>query len=141
MTRKTAKRKKGASEAPSEVPRETTTSEPVQPEETQSIHSKSRVDSTNVGRGASPEVDEHDSTPTTPHTTPSSEPRRRQDDEESDPFGVDFDASPEPFAFRNDEPRRHESISEDEAEADVMYDVVYTQKQHGVMLLSSIYVC
>jgi hypothetical protein len=76
MTRKTAKRKKGASEAPSEVPRESTASEPGQPEETQSI--ESRVDSINVGRGASPEVEEHDPTSATPvesaHISPSSKP-------------------------------------------------------------------
>jgi hypothetical protein len=82
MTRKTAKRKKGAFEAPLEVPQETTASEPVQPEETQSIPNESRVDSMNVGRGASSEVEEHDPTPGTPvesaYTTPSSEPRRRQ---------------------------------------------------------------
>jgi hypothetical protein len=37
VTRKTAKRKKGASEAPLKVPQETTVSEPVQPEETQGV--------------------------------------------------------------------------------------------------------
>jgi hypothetical protein len=55
------------------------------------------------------------------HTNPSSEPRRRQDDEKSDPFDVDFDESPEPVAFQDDEPRRRESISEDEAEADAYF--------------------
>jgi hypothetical protein len=65
MTRKTAKRKKGVSEDPCEVPRETTASEPVQTKETQSIPNESRIDSVNVGRGASSEVEEHDPTPVT----------------------------------------------------------------------------
>jgi hypothetical protein len=116
VPRVTAKRKKGASEISRFHGR---------PEETQSAADESRADSVNGGRRASPEVDEHDPTPATPvesvHTTPSSEPRGRQDDEESDPFDVGFDESPRPLAFRHDEPRRHESISEDEAEADAYF--------------------
>jgi hypothetical protein len=95
MTRKTAKRRKSDSVTPLELPRETTASEPVQPEETQGIPDESREESANVGYEASAEVEEHDPTPPTPvesaHTTPSSESRRRQEDEESDPFDVDFD--------------------------------------------------
>jgi hypothetical protein len=54
------------------------------------------------------------------HTTPS-EPPRRQNDEESDPFDVDFEDSPGLFVFRDDEPRRRDSISEDEAETDAYF--------------------
>jgi hypothetical protein len=54
-----------------------------------------------VVREASNDVDELDPTPATPvesaHTNPSSGPQRRQEDEESDPFDVDFDESPELF--------------------------------------------
>jgi hypothetical protein len=74
----TAKRKKSDSSVPLEVPRETTASEPVQPEKPQGIPDDSREESTNVGREASAEVEKHDPTPVTPvesaHTTPSSEP-------------------------------------------------------------------
>jgi hypothetical protein len=51
-------------------------------------------------------------------STPSFEPPRRQDDEESDPFDVDFD---EMSMSRDNEPRRQDSISEDEAEADAYF--------------------
>jgi hypothetical protein len=44
----------------------TTASEPLQPEETQGIPDESREESTNVGREASAEVEEHDPTPATP---------------------------------------------------------------------------
>jgi hypothetical protein len=125
MTRKTAKRRKSDSSVPLEVPRETTASEPVQPEETQGIPDESRKESTHVGREASAGVEEHDPTPATPvesaHTTPSSEPRRRQDDEESDPFDVDFDESPDRFTYPDDEYQRHRSFSEDEAESDAYF--------------------
>jgi hypothetical protein len=77
MTRKTTKRQKNDSPVPLELSRETTASEPVQPGETQGIPDKSREESTNVGHEASAKVEEHD-------PTPSSEPRRRQEDEESD---------------------------------------------------------
>jgi hypothetical protein len=97
----------------------------VQREETQSIPDESREDSMNVGRGASPEVEEHDPTPATPvesaHTTPASEPRRRQDDAESDPFDVDFDESADPFTYRDDERPRQRLFPEDEAEADAYF--------------------
>jgi hypothetical protein len=125
ITRKTAKRRKSDSSVPLKFSRETTASEPVQPEETQGIPDESREESTNMGREASAGVDEHDPTPATPvesaHTTPSSEPRRRQEDEESDPFYVDFDESPEPFTYRDDERQRQRSFSEDEAEADAYF--------------------
>jgi hypothetical protein len=79
---------------PLENRQETTASESVQPEETQGIPDESREESANVDYEASTEVAEHDSTPATPvesvHATPSSEPRRRREDEESDPFDVDF---------------------------------------------------
>jgi hypothetical protein len=65
-----------------------------------------------------PRRQKRDSTPTQIHTTPPSEPPKRQDDEESDPFDVDFDKSPVISVIREDEPRRRDSISEDEAEAD-----------------------
>jgi hypothetical protein len=35
---------------------------------------------------------------------------------ESDPFDVDFDESPDPFTYRDDERQRQLSFSEDEAE-------------------------
>jgi hypothetical protein len=120
MTWKTAKRRKNDSSAPLELSRETTASEPVQPWETQGNLDESREESTNVGREASAEVEEHDPTPATPvesaHTTPSSEPRRWQEDEESDPFDVDFDEDSDPFVFRDDERPRQRSFSEEEAE-------------------------
>jgi hypothetical protein len=97
----------------------------VQPEETQGIPDESWEEFKKVGREASAGVDEHDPTPATPvksaHTTPSSEPRRRQEDEESDPFDVDFDESPDPFTYRDDERQRQRSFSEDEAEADAYF--------------------
>jgi hypothetical protein len=100
-------------------------SEHVQPEETQGIPDESREESTNVGYEASAEVEEHDPTPTTPvesaHTTLSSEPRRRQEDEESDPFDVDFVKGSDPFIFRDDERPRQMSFSEAEAEADAYF--------------------
>jgi hypothetical protein len=80
------------------------------------------TNSLNVGRVASSDVENRDSTPATPvesiHTIPPSEPPKRQDDEKSDPFDVDFDESPVISVIREDEPRRPDSISEDEAEAD-----------------------
>jgi hypothetical protein len=106
MPRKTTKRRKSDSSVPLEVPRETTVSEPMQPEETQGIPDKSREESINLGHDASVDVEEHDPTPATPvesvHTTPSSEPRRRQEDEESDPFDVDFDEGSDPYMYQND---------------------------------------
>jgi hypothetical protein len=66
MTRKTAKRRKNDSLASSELSRETTASEPVQPGKNQGIPDESREESTNVGREASAEVEEHDPTPATP---------------------------------------------------------------------------
>jgi hypothetical protein len=47
-----------------------------------------------------------------------SEPPKRQDYEKLDPFDVDFDESLVISEIREDEPRRRDSISEDEAEAD-----------------------
>jgi hypothetical protein len=98
----------------------------VQPEETQSILDEPREDFMNVGRGASPEVEEHDPTPATPvesaHTTPSYQSRRRQDDFDVDvDVDIDFDESPELFTYRDDECSRQRSISEDEAEADACF--------------------
>jgi hypothetical protein len=58
------------------------------------------------------------------HTTPSSEPRRRQEDEESDPFDVDFNESSDDellFLYRDDERQRQRSFSEDESEADAYF--------------------
>jgi hypothetical protein len=125
MTRKTAKRQKNDSSIPLELSLETTATEPVQPEETQGIPDDSREESTNMGREASAEVEEHDPTSATPvesaHTTPSSEPRRRQEDEESDPFDVDFNKGSDPFIFRDDERPRQRSFSEEEAEADAYF--------------------
>jgi hypothetical protein len=101
MPRETAKQRQSDASVPVEVPRETTVSEPVQPEETQGIPEESREESANVGYEASAEVEEHDPTPKTPvesaHTNPLSEPRRRQEDEESDPFDVNFDEGSDPF--------------------------------------------
>jgi hypothetical protein len=98
-----------------------TASEPVQPEDTQGILDESWEESVNMGREASTEVEEHDPTPATPvesaHTTPSSEPRRRREDED------DFDESPDPFLYRDDERLRQRSFSEDEAEAVVLKTV------------------
>jgi hypothetical protein len=130
MTRTTAKRRKSDSSVPLKVPRETTASKPVQPEETQGISDESREQSTNVGREASTGVEEHDPTPATPvesaHTTPSSEPRRRQEDEESDSFDIDFDESPDPFTYRVDERQRQWSFSEYKAEADAYFKLYVT---------------
>jgi hypothetical protein len=42
-------------------------------------------------------------------------------DEELDPFDVDFDESPGTYVFRDDELRRQDSISEYEAEADAYF--------------------
>jgi hypothetical protein len=73
----------------------------------------------------SAEVEEHDPTLATPvesaHTTPSSKPRRRQEDEESDPFDVDFDEGSDSFVFRDDERPRQRSFSEEEVEADAYF--------------------
>jgi hypothetical protein len=77
MTRKTAKRWKGDSSVPLEVSRETTASEPVQPEETQGIPDKSREESVNMGWEASTEVEEHDPTPATPLRHPNREGGKR----------------------------------------------------------------
>jgi hypothetical protein len=110
MPRKTTKRQKSDSSVPLEVPRETTASEPVQPEETQGVPDESREGSVIVDHDESAEVEEHDATPATPvelaHTTPSSVPRRRQEDEESDPFDVDFNEDSDPFSFRDERPRQ-----------------------------------
>jgi hypothetical protein len=93
----------------------------VQPTEIQSFSHGFWTNSVNVCRGASPEGEKRDSTPATPvestSSTPSFEPPRRQDDEESDPFDVNFDENPGIF----NEPRRQHSISEDEAEADAYF--------------------
>jgi hypothetical protein len=125
MTWKTAKRRKNDSSVPLELSRETTASEPVQLGETQGIPDESRDESTNVGREASAEVEENNPTPATPveftHTTPLSEPRRRQEDEESDPFDVDFDEDSGPFVFRDDERPRQRSFSEEDVEANAYF--------------------
>jgi hypothetical protein len=63
------------------------------------------------------------------HTTPSSEPRRRQEDEESDPFDVDFNDDSDPFSFRDERPRQR-SFSEDEAEADAYFKKYVTNSFH-----------
>jgi hypothetical protein len=87
-----------------------------------------------VGYEASAEVEEHDPTLATPvesaYTTPSSEPRRRQEDEESDPFDVDLDEGSDPFIFRDDERPRQRSFSEDEAEADPYFKQYFTTSFH-----------
>jgi hypothetical protein len=127
MTRKTAKRRKNDSSVPLELSRETTALEPVQPGETQGIPDESREESTNVGREASAEVE---GTVESAHTTPSSEPRRRQKDEESDPFDVDFDEDSDPFVFRDDERPRQRSFSEEEAEANAYFKQYVTTSFH-----------
>jgi hypothetical protein len=120
-----AKRQKNDSPVPLELSLETTASEPVQLGETQSVPDKSQEESSNMGREASADVDEHDPTLATPvesaHTTPPSKPRRRQEDEESDPFYVDFDEDSDPFILRDDERPRQRSFSEEEGEADAFF--------------------
>jgi hypothetical protein len=134
MPRKTTKRRKSDSSVPLEVPRETTVSEPVQPDKTQGITDESREEAINLGHDASVDVEEHDPTPATPvrsvHITPSSEPRRRQEDEESDPFDVDFDEGSEPYMYQNDERPRQLSFSEYEAEADAYFKQYVTTSIH-----------
>jgi hypothetical protein len=101
----------------------------VQPEETQGFLDEYREESVIVDYDESAEVEGHDPTPATlvesAHTSPSSVPRRRQEDEESDPFGVDFD----PFSFRDERPRQR-SFSEDEAEADAYFKQYLTTSFH-----------
>jgi hypothetical protein len=127
------KRRKSDSSVPLEVPQETTASEPVQPEETHGSPDKSREESVIVDYNESAEVEERDPTPATPvessHTTPSSVPRRRQEDEESDPFDVDFNEESDIFSFRDERPRQR-SFSEDEAEADAYFKKYVTTSFH-----------
>jgi hypothetical protein len=106
----------------------------VQPEETQGIPDESREESANVGYEASAEAEEHDPTPATPvesaQTTLSSEPRRRQEDEESNLFDVDFNEGSDPFSFQDDEHPRQRSFSGDEVEAHayLRYDFVSSKR-------------
>jgi hypothetical protein len=94
MPQKTTKRKNIDSSIPLEAPQTTTASEPVQPEETQGFIEKSKEEFISVDLNESEEVDEYEPTPATPvesaHTTPSPVPRGRQEDEESEHFGADF---------------------------------------------------
>jgi hypothetical protein len=87
-----------------------------------------------VGYDASTEVEEHDPTPAPPvesaHNTPSSKPRRWLEDEESDPFDVDFDEGSDPFIFRDDERPRQRSFSEEKAEADAYFKQYVTTSFH-----------
>jgi hypothetical protein len=125
MPRKTTKRKNIDSSIPLEAPQETTASEPVQPEETQVFIEKSREESISVDYNESEEVYERDPTPTTPvesaHTSPSPVPRGRQEDEESEQFGADFQESDRP---------RQRSFSEDEAETEAYFKKYGTTTFH-----------
>jgi hypothetical protein len=105
---------------PLEDPQGTTASEPVQPEETQGLPEESREEAVSLDYKESV-VDEREPTPTTPvelaHTTPSSVPRGRQEDVESDIFGDDRSDT---FFWRDERPKQR-SFSEDEAEAEVYF--------------------
>jgi hypothetical protein len=102
MPRKTTKRKNSDSSIPLEAPQETTASEPVQPEEAQGLPKEYREESISVDYNEPEEVDERDPTPATlvesAHTTPSSVPRGRQEDEESDLFGANFNEKSDTFS-------------------------------------------
>jgi hypothetical protein len=126
MPRRTTKRKKSDSSIPLEAPKENTASEPVQPEETQGLREESREESVSVDYNES-DVDEREPTPATPvesaHTTPSPVPRGRQEDDESDMFGDDFNERSDTFLWRDERPRQR-LFSEDEAEAEAYFKYV-----------------
>jgi hypothetical protein len=137
VTRKTAKRKKGASEAPPEVPKETTVSEPVQPEKTPRFW----TNSLNVVHESSIYIEKRDSAPATSaesiHTTPTYEPPKEQYDEESeDPFDVDFDESPVIPLSREEDPRRQDTSHEDKAESDEYFKQYLTASFHPVKIMA-----
>jgi hypothetical protein len=98
---------------PLEDPQGITASEPVQPD--QGLPEESPEESVGVDYKES-DVDEREPTPATPvesaHTTPSSVPRGRQEDEESDIFGDDRSDK----LFWRDERPKQRSFSEDDAE-------------------------
>jgi hypothetical protein len=114
---------------PLEDPQETTVTEPVQPEETQGLPERSREGSVSVDYNES-DVDEHEPTPATPvesaHTTPSSVPRGRQEDEKSDIFADDRSGT---FLWC-DERQKQRSFSEDEAEAEAYFKQYVTSSFH-----------
>jgi hypothetical protein len=104
----------------------------VQHEETQGFIEESWEESISVDYNESEEVDEHEPTPATPvesaHTTPSPVPRGRQEDEEPEQFGADFQES-DPFS-RWDERPRQRSFSEDEADAEAYFMKYVTTTFH-----------
>jgi hypothetical protein len=106
---KASKRKKEASEAPPEVPQETTVSEHVQPEETQGVSRGFWTNSLNIGRAPSTDIEKRDSAPAPAesiHTTPTYEPPKEQYDEKlADPFDADFDESRVISLSREEDPR------------------------------------
>jgi hypothetical protein len=112
-----------------EDPQGTTVTEPVQPEETQGLPEESQEESVSVDYTES-DVDAHEPTPATPvesaHTTPSSAPRRRQEDEESDIFADDRSDT---FFWRDERPKQR-SFAEDEAEAEAYFKQYVTSSFH-----------
>jgi hypothetical protein len=129
MPRRTTKRKKNDSSMPLEDPQGTTASKPVQPEETQGLPEESREEAVSVDYKES-DVDEREPTPAMPvesaHTTPSSVPRGRQEDEESDIFCDDRSDT----CFWRDERPKLRSFSEDEAEAEAYFKQYVTSTFH-----------
>jgi hypothetical protein len=74
---KNSEAKKGVSEAPSEIPQETTVSEPVQPEETQGVPRELLANSLNIKKTEIPLSREED---------PRRQDTRLEDEEEADKY-------------------------------------------------------